>query len=277
MFAQRCLVNSKSTSAFHRHLSRKLDNSQRIPPIKAANGAILVEDNDKVEAFNEFFTSVFTHSDPPLHVNVNANSAQISAPVDFSVSAVCQALRRAKPTTSSGPDGIPSVFWANMSNELALPVSIIFSLSYKFAVVPADWQHAIVTPLHKKGDASQVSNFRPISLTCTLCKVMESMINSNLQCFSSANSLIGHSQHGFLPGRSARTQLLESQLQWRMAQDNGVVTDVILIDFSKAFDVVPHHKLIRKLASLGVCAPTLHWISAFLSSKTQLMSKSARY
>ena len=98
---------------------------------------------------------------------------------------------------------------------------------------------------------------------------MESMINSNLQCFSSANSLIGHNQHGFLPGRSACTQLLESQFEWRMAQDNGVVTDVILIDFSKAFDVVPHHKLIRKLASLGVCAPTLHWISAFLSSKTQ--------
>ena len=125
--AERRLVNSKSTSAFYRHLSRKLDNSQRILPIKAANGAILVKDNDKVEAFNEFFTSVFTHSDPPLHVNVNANSAQISAPVDFSVSAVSQALRRAKPTTFSGPDGIPSVFWANMSNELALPVSIIFS------------------------------------------------------------------------------------------------------------------------------------------------------
>ena len=100
-----------------------------------------------------------------------------------------------------------------MSNELALPVSIIFSLSYNFAVVPADWRHAIVTPLHKKGDASQVSNYRPISLKCTLCKVMESMINSNLQCFSSANSLIGHSQHGFLPDRSACTQLLESQLE----------------------------------------------------------------
>ena len=122
----------------YRHVSRELDNSQRILPIKAANGAILVKDNDMVKAFNEFFTSVFTHSDPPLHVNVNANSAQISAPVDFSASTVCQALRRAKPTTSSGPNGIPSVFWANMSNELALPVSVIFSLCYKFAVVPVD-------------------------------------------------------------------------------------------------------------------------------------------
>ena len=134
--AKRRFVNSKSTSAFYRHVRRKLDNSQRIPPIKAANGAIFVKDNDKVEAFNKFFTSVFTYSDPPLHIN--ANSAQISAPVHFSVSAVCQALRRAKPTTSSGPDGIPSVFWANMSNELALPVSIIFSSSYKFVVIPAD-------------------------------------------------------------------------------------------------------------------------------------------
>jgi hypothetical protein len=98
---------------------------------------------------------------------------------------------------------------------------------------------------------------------------METMINKNLQHYSSVYSIINHNQHGFFPGRSTSTQLLESQYEWRAALDNNIVSDVILIDFSKAFDVVPHSKLLNKLASLGVCDATLHWISAFLGNRSQ--------
>ena len=255
--AEKRIINNKSTSAFYRHVNRKLDHCQRIPPIKAANGNILIKDRDKVEEFNEFFTSVFKHSDSLPCVDIVPDPK--SMPIDFSVNAVRDALRRAKHNTSSGPDGIPSIFWASLYSVLAPPISIIFGLSYQLAVLPSEWKHALVMPLHKKGDASRVSNYRPISLTCTICKIMESMINSNLQQFLSDNDVISSSQHGFMPGRSTCTQLLESQLEWSMAIDNGFVTDVIFIDFSKAFDVVPHRKLISKLALLGVCSPTLNW------------------
>lgn len=265
--AEKRLIKSESVSAFYRHVNRKLDNCQRIPPIRAANGAMITHDGDKVEAFNKFFTSVFSRSDP--HMQSAVKPDRMSAPVDFSVHAVQQSLKQAKRSRSSGPDGFPSMFWANLSSELALPVSIILSLSYSFAVLPNDWRHALVVPLHKKGDPSQVSNYRPISLTSTLCKVMETMINKNLQRYSSAHSIIDSNQHGFFPGRSTCTQLLESQYEWCAALDNNVVSDVILIDFSKAFDVVPHSKLINKLASLGVCHPTLRWITAFLSNRSQ--------
>ena len=90
--AEKRIINNKSTSAFYRHVNRKLDHCQRIPPIKAANGNILIKDRDKVEEFNEFFTSVFKHSDSLPCVDIVPDPK--SMPIDFSVNAVRDALRR---------------------------------------------------------------------------------------------------------------------------------------------------------------------------------------
>jgi hypothetical protein len=268
--AERHLINSKSVNAFYRHINRKLDTCQRIPPLKGANGVMLIKDGDKAESFNEYFSSVFTRGDVSIpQCSSLPKSVRESDVVDFSIKTVSDTLRQLKVSKSSGPDGIPSMFWVKLHSVLALPASILFSLSYKFGVVPVDWSHALVTPLYKKGDSSLASNYRPISLTCTLCKAMESIINKNLQHFASINNLIGSNQHGFFPGRSTCTQLLESQFDLCTALDKGIISDVIFIDFTKAFDVVPHNKLVAKLASLGVCGPTLRWVTALLSNRTQ--------
>ena len=148
-------------------------------------------------------------------------------------------------------------------------MSIIFNFSYKTANLPRDWMNAPVLPLHKKGDASIVSNYRPISLTCTLCKIMETMIKNNLQHFAFSNKIFDNNQHGFSPNRSTCTQLLECHYNWSIALANNIVTDVIFIDFNKAFDIVPHSKLVHKSTSLGVCVPTLKWILAFLHNRFQ--------
>ena len=101
---------------------------------------------------------------------------------------------------------------------------------------------------------------------------METMVKNNLQNFALTNNIFSSNQHGFLPNRSTCTQLLESQYNWCKALDKNIITDVILIDFSKAFDVVPHNKLVSKLASMGVCMPTLRWIHAFLYGRFQSVS-----
>jgi hypothetical protein len=85
-------------------------------------------------------------------VNPAVEPDRVSAPADFSVQAVQQSLKQAKRSRSSGPDGFPSMFWANLSSELALPISVIFSLSYSFTALPDDWRHALVVPLHTKGN-----------------------------------------------------------------------------------------------------------------------------
>ena len=135
----------------------------------------------------------------------------ISNDVDFSRAVVYKALKNFKRIFSSGPDDIPFIFWAKLAAALALPISIVFSASNHFAILPDEWKSARIMPLFKKGDPSIVGNYRPISLTSTLCKVMETIIKDNLLSHAIANNIINHNQHGFILGRSTCSQLLETQ------------------------------------------------------------------
>ena len=124
-----------------------------------------------------------------------------------------EALRKAKVGYSVGPDEIPSMFWKKLASCLALPVSVLFNASYHFAVLRGEWKNAIVFPLFKKGDPSLISNYKPISLTLTLCKIMESIVNDNIMTFALSHNIITSSQHGFMPRRSKFSQLLETHCE----------------------------------------------------------------
>ena len=134
---------------------------------------------------------------------------------------------------------------------------------------PDDWKNAIVMPLFKKEDSSLVFNYRPISLTCTLCKFMETMIKNNLYEFGNKYNIFSTSQHDFLPGRSTCTHFFECNYDCCRALDAGDKVDVVLVDLRKAFDVVPHVKLIAKLEAFDICCKTLRWIRTFLKGKKQ--------
>jgi hypothetical protein len=267
---ERRLLSNGSSAAFYKHVNRKLNSSHHVAPLRV-NNAVLTNDNDRANAFNNYFASVFNNK---RNADIGLSLADVndcSPPVDFSPTVTYEALRAAKHNYSSGPDLIPSIFWANLAPSLSLPVSIIFSTSYRFSIIPSDWKCAAVLPLFKKGDPSSVSNYRPISLTSTLCKIMESVIKNNLQLYALSKHLFSVEQHGFLPGRSTCTQLLECHHDWCSGLDQNEVFDVILLDFRKAFDVVPHEKLLTKLAGYGICLQTLNWIKTFLSDRTQFV------
>ena len=152
---------------------------------------------------------------------------------------------------------------------IALPVSILFKSSYISATTPLDWKHALVTPIHKKGDSSFTSNYRPISLTYTLSKVMESIIKDHMLPHLVQNDLLNQNQHGFLPKHSTTSQLLECLYVWSQALDTGQRIDAIYLDFSKVFNSVLHSKLLAKLKSFKFHERVISWINCFLSNRTQ--------
>ena len=178
-------------------------------------------------------------------------------------------MKNSTRTLSSGSDDIPSIFWAKQAAVLTLPMYIIFSASYHFAILPDEWKSARIMPLFKKGNPSIVGNYRLILLTSTLCKVMKTIIKNNLLSHSISKNMINHNQHGFIPGRSTCSQLLETKYDWCSGRDEGGIYDVIMIDCRKAFDVVPNNKLVAKLHKLGVCKQTLQWLMTFLSDRKQ--------
>ena len=127
---------------------------------------------------------------------------------------------------------------------LAFPITKIFNLSFNLGQIPSDWKTANVVPVHKKGDKSNIENYRPISLTTLVMKVMEKIIRNEL--YNKCQTLIHESQHGFLPGKSCLTQMtnviddVSSSLNRRHDVD---------FDFAKAFDSVNHDIILQKLKS----------------------------
>ena len=110
-------------------------------------------------------------------------------------------------------------------------------------------------------------NYRPVSLTSVPCTIMESIIKSELLTFAEGNNLINGCQHGFVRGKSCLTNLLESFEQWTRALDEGYGIDVVYLDYRKAFDTVPHKRLLLKLRNYGFTEKYIKWIENFLTGR----------
>ena len=140
------------------------------------------------------------------------------------------------------------------------------------AFLPADWRHAFITPIFKKFDRCNPSNYRPISLTCSLCKVMESVIKDQMLSYLLTNSIITKSQHAFISKHSTTTNLLETIKDWSIELNCSNSVDTVYIDFAKAFDSISFNKLLYKLNYYGITGFLLNWIFSFLHNRTQCVA-----
>ena len=142
-------------------------------------------------------------------------------------------------------------------------------MSLQLKQVPSNWKYANVTPIFKKGDKSDPVNYRPISLTSQICKVFESIIRDNIVNHLNKHTLLLQSQHGFTKGKSCLTNLLLFLEDITKAIDEGKPLDVIYLDFSKAFDKVPHQRLLLKIKAHGVYGNVADWIGEWLHDRKQ--------
>ena len=156
-----------------------------------------------------------------------------------------------------------------MSASITPVLTTIFQASIDQGTVPDDWKTAFVTPLFKKGDRSKASNYRPVSLTSVCCKVIEHIIHSQVISHLERHNILADQQHGFRKRRSCESQLITTIHDLANGLNERKQIDAVLLDFSKAFDKVPHHRLSSKLHHYGVRGQTLAWIQSFLSDRCQ--------
>ena len=122
--------------------------------------------------------------------------------------------------------------------------------SLSSGVVPKEWRKANVIPVHKANSKEKVENYRPISLLSVLSKICERCVHN--QIYAHVAPQLNDFQHGFLKGRSTCTQLIKFVNKIGMEMDNSGQTDIVYLDFSKAFDSVPHKLMIHKLETFGI-------------------------
>ena len=171
-----------------------------------------------------------------------------------------------------GSDKIRAKILKETAKEISPITQHIFQHSYTTGKLPQAWITALVTAIHEKGNKCDPAHFRPLSLTCILCEVMEHIVLSHTWTHLCASNIIFPHQHGFLSGLSCETQLVEAVHDWAASLNKLHQFDLILVDISKAFDCVIHQGLLNKLSYYGITRPTLYWVKSVLSNRTRRVS-----
>lgn len=235
----------------------------------------VVEDADIAKAFNEFFHSVFEVSasdvgDCLLERLVDDDTVSMGEVV-ISEEGIFSLLLELDDKKSAGPDNIPNMFLKRYAEWGAKFLTVVFKASLDQHCVPDDWRRARVVPIYKTGSKFNTGNYRPVSLTCTCCKILEHVLSRSLYDYLESSNFFNEKQHGFRRRLSTVTQLCECAHDFLKCLNDGEQTDAIFLDLSKAFDRVSHVKLLQKLSSLRVDTNVLLWIKSYLSNRSQFV------
>ena len=152
----------------------------------------------------------------------------------------------------------------------------IFHSFLESGQVAEDWRVANVTPIFQKGSREELGNYRPVSLTSVVGKVLETLIKDQMRNHSNKYKLIKGSQLGFTKGSSCSTNVIEFYEAVSGWVDEGKVVDIVYRDFNKSFDKVSHRRLLAKVRACGVAGQVDDWIANWLSGGKQRVAVSVR-
>ena len=283
--AKECKQNPK---AFFRYCNTKSKTNSQVIRLKGNDNEIILGDKQNAEHLNNYFSSVFTRENDKVELiqneahelifgekvedpfDLEGPTLQNNLPsVDITINKVYNILTELDPFKSSSETCIHPRILKEAASELAEPISNIFKCSLYQGHVPEIWKIATVTPIHKGNDRHEAKNYRPISITSTLCRCLEKIIKKDMMDHLVTNSALSNHQHGFRSGKSCMSNLLETLEDITKMYDEGLPVDEIFLDFAKAFDKVPHQRLVYKLKKYGIHGDLLCWIESFLSDRYQ--------
>ena len=261
-------LKTGESKKFYSYIKLKRTENMGVP-VLFSNNKYHITDTDKANALNKQFHSVFVQESSSEAPDMGPSPYPSIGALTFTRNGVAKLLQGLKPNKACGPDDLPARVLKELSHSIADVVTFIYQQSYNNGQVPSDWLHARVTGLYKKGDKTCPANYRPVSLTCILCKCMEHIMFSHISSHLEKHKILTPRQHGFRTGFSCTTQLISAVHDWAETIDNKGQTDIALLDFSKAFDRVSHARLSIKLDYYGISGKSLQWVNAFLGNRTQ--------
>ena len=226
-------------------------------------------DQEKANRFNTFFALVFNKHSEEQEQTLPMRTNNKMMNIEITQDRVEKALRALKINKSPGPDGLHPRLLKEVSTSIIPALTLIYQTSIQTGTLPDDWLLADISPIYKKGKRHVAGNYRPVSLTCICCKILETIVREQVMEHLKSNKLISAKQFGFMSGRSTTLQLLTILDKWTSILDRGGSIDVIYFDFMKAFDKVSHGRLLMKLRLYGIDGNLHKWIKAFLSGRKQ--------
>ena len=263
-------VNPKKLWKYIKSRTKPRSNISHL--INNKTGKLTENDKEQAEVLASQFSSVMVNEPdgelPDIPDKV-LETPQLSS-IHVTEEMVLKKLRNLDPTKSPGPDDIHPRVLKETASAIAPALTALYNNILTSHDIPEDWRTAIITAIFKKGAKSDPGNYRPVSLTCIICKILESIIYDAIIEHLIKNKLLSKNQYGFISKRSASLQLLAVLQLWcSILDESGNEIHDINMDFMKAFDTVPHRRLIKKLRSYGITGDILLWIEAFLQGRKQ--------
>jgi hypothetical protein len=262
----------ENKNTFFSYVKSRSKIKPEIGAIRLKNGELSKDNLEAAKALNEAFQSVFVRETQKENVTVEdevASNNYKDTEEEITVKEIRDVLKKLIAGKAFGPDMISTEMIKLCEDDLIKPISIIFNKSWKEGSIPEIWRCANVLPIFKKGTKEDPLNFRPVSLTCVLCKLMETIIKNRLMIDLDKEEILIEEQHGFRSNHSTTTNLLEFYNEVTKELDNKHAVDIFFFDLSKAFDMVPHTRLINKLKTLKISDKVVRWIENYLSGRRQ--------
>ena len=185
----------------------------------------------------------------------------------FNQSELNSAINKMNSNKAPGPDKIFPEFIKHLGTKAKAVLLNFYNYVWKTSV-PAGWKKAVIIPVLKPGkSANDITNYRPISLTSHLAKIMERMISTRLNWFLETHNLLSPSQAGFRRNHSTNEQVILLSQDIKEAFNNKEDTLAVFVDLKSAYDNVWRCNLIRKLQQMGITGNMLRWISEFVGQR----------
>ena len=257
--------------AFMGHVNSRKPIKSSIGPLKDGEGNLISTDAGMATLLNIHFVSVFTEEDTGEIPNVliKYEGAMPLRRITVTEEIVKKKIQKLNPNKSPGPDGLHPRVIKELEDEISPHLSGIYILSLSQRKSVKDWKLQNIAPIFKKGSKNEPGNYRPISLTSVPGKILESIIVDDMVDHLEINNLILDDQHGFRSGRSCLTNLLDFFHDMFSVYDKSRAIDILYLDFQKAFDKVPHKRLMAKVRGLGIIDEVGDWIEDWISDRKQ--------
>ena len=234
----------------------------------------IVADKTKIaNGFNDYFVNVGSTLSSKIHCNVKplsyveANPNSMVIP-NLTVGDIINAISSLN-NSSAGYDEMPASILKKCIDEYITPITYLVNLSIRQGTFPNELKLAKVIPIFKSGNEQLINNYRPISVLTFFSKIYEKVMANFLIIFLDANGILSNFQFGFRHKHSTTHAIITLTEKNSKALDTGKIVCGIFIDFRKAFDVIPHKTLLKKLYSYGIRGNLYDWFESYLSERSQ--------
>ena len=261
--------SEKEPKILFAHINRKTKVKNKLQRL-SVDGEIHESDKEICEVLNKTFHSVFTKEGPwEGGKGEKTEGVEQLSSVSVSKMEVLKKLKELDKRKAMGPDKVSGWVLRECAEELSQPIATLYENSLKQGKIPYQWKLADIVPIFKKGNREDPLNYRPVSLTSILCKILEKIVRERWVNHLERNKLLSDKQFGFRSKRSCVANLLSFYDRvTEVLQEREGWVDCIYLDLKKAFDKVPHNRLKWKLRTGGgVGGKLLEWMEDFLGGR----------